>query len=76
MVIYSLPIFWFGLMLQLLFGVVLNWLPISGRIDPVIGTSLQRVTNMYFIDALISGNWAGPGFGGSSTWCCRLSHWD
>ncbi len=56
-VIYSLPIFWFGLMLQLLFGVVLNWLPISGRIDPVIGTSLEHVTNLYFIDALISGNW-------------------
>ena len=36
-VIYSLPIFWLGLMLQLLFGVWLNWLPISGRIDPVIG---------------------------------------
>ena len=56
-IIYSLPIFWFGLMLQLLFGVVLNWLPISGRIDPVIGTSLEHVTNLYFIDALISGNW-------------------
>jgi peptide/nickel transport system permease protein len=60
-VIYSLPIFWFGLMLQLLFGVVLNWLPISGRIDPVIGTSLEHVTNMYFIDALISKNWPALG---------------
>jgi peptide/nickel transport system permease protein len=56
-VIYSLPIFWFGLMLQLLFGVALNWLPISGRLDPVIGISLEHVTNLYFIDALISGNW-------------------
>jgi peptide/nickel transport system permease protein len=35
-VIYSLPIFWLGLMLQLLFGVRLGWLPISGRIDPVM----------------------------------------
>lgn len=60
-VIYSLPIFWFGLMLQLLFGVRLNWLPISGRIDPVIGTSLERLTNMYFVDALISGNWPALG---------------
>ena len=32
-VIYSLPIFWFGLLLQLFFGVRLGWLPISGRID-------------------------------------------
>ena len=55
--IYSLPIFWLGLMLQLLFGVRLNILPISGRIDPVVGTTLKSVTNIYSIDALISGNW-------------------
>lgn len=55
--IYSLPIFWFGLMLQLLFGVRLNWLPISGRIDPVIGTSIKHITNLYTVDALITGNW-------------------
>ena len=59
--IYSLPIFWFGLMLQLLFGVRLNWLPISGRIDPVIGTSLHRMTNMYLIDSLLSANWSALG---------------
>jgi peptide/nickel transport system permease protein len=56
-VIYSLPIFWLGLMLQLLFGVVLNWLPISGRLDAVIGTTLVHRTNIYLIDALLSGNW-------------------
>lgn len=56
-VIYSLPIFWFGLMLQLLFGVRLNWLPISGRIDSVIGTTLVRRTNLYLIDTILSGNW-------------------
>ncbi|MFO7944750.1 MAG: ABC transporter permease [Anaerolineales bacterium] len=57
-IIYSLPIFWFGLMLQLLLGVQLNWLPISGRIDSVIGTTLLRKTNLYLIDTVISGNWA------------------
>jgi peptide/nickel transport system permease protein len=60
-VIYSLPIFWFGLMLQLLFGVKLNWLPISGRIDPVIGTTLTHVTNIYLIDSIISANWPALG---------------
>ncbi|MGD0708829.1 MAG: ABC transporter permease, partial [Anaerolineaceae bacterium] len=40
-VIYSLPIFWLGLILQLFFGVTLRWLPISGRIDPIIGTTLR-----------------------------------
>jgi peptide/nickel transport system permease protein len=56
-VIYSLPIFWLGLMLQLLFGVKLGWLPVSGRIDPIIGTTLVHRTNIYTIDAIISGNW-------------------
>jgi peptide/nickel transport system permease protein len=56
-VIYSLPIFWLGLMLQLFFGVKLGILPISGRIDPIIGITLVHRTNIYTIDALISGNW-------------------
>lgn len=56
-VIYSMPIFWLGLVLQLLFGVKLGWLPISGRIDPVIGTTLTTYTNIYLIDSLITGNW-------------------
>jgi peptide/nickel transport system permease protein len=56
-IIYSLPIFWLGLMLQLLFGVKFNILPISGRIDSIIGTTLVHRTNIYTIDALISGNW-------------------
>jgi peptide/nickel transport system permease protein len=43
-------------MLQLFFGLVLKWLPISGRIDPVIGTTLHTYTNIYAIDSLINGN--------------------
>lgn len=59
--IYSLPIFWLGLMFQLLFGVRLKWLPISGRIDPVLGASLKPITNIYTIDTLLAGNWAAFG---------------
>jgi len=60
-VIYSLPIFWLGLILQLFFGVKLGWLPISGRIDSIIGTTLVTHTNIYFIDSLITGNWRAFG---------------
>jgi peptide/nickel transport system permease protein len=60
-VIYSLPVFWFGLILQLFFGVRLNWLPISGRIDPIIGTTLKTYTNIYSLDSLITGNWKAFG---------------
>lgn len=60
-VIYSLPIFWFGLMLQLLFGIQLKLLPVAGRIDPIIRTTLKPITNMYLIDSLLTGNWPALG---------------
>jgi len=60
-IIYSLPIFWLGLMLQLIFGVRLGILPVSGRIDSIIGTTLVHRTNIYSIDALIGGNWPALG---------------
>lgn len=56
-VIYAIPIFWLGLIFQMIFGIRLGWLPVAGRIDPVIGTTLDRTTNIYAIDSIISGNW-------------------
>jgi len=56
-VIYSLPIFWFGMVLQLIFGVYLRWLPIAGRIDPFL--SPRGVTGLYTIDSLIAGDLLG-----------------
>lgn len=60
-VIYSFPIFWLGLMLQLLLGVRLGWFPISGRIDAVVGTTLERTTNLLVIDSILSRNWEALG---------------
>ncbi|NLH09613.1 MAG: ABC transporter permease [Chloroflexi bacterium] len=54
---YSIPVFWLGLMLQVIFSLVLGWLPVAGRIDTSIGTTLQRHTNILVLDALITGNW-------------------
>jgi len=56
-VIYSLPIFWFGMILQLIFGVYLKWLPVAGRIDPFL--SPRGVTGLYTIDSLIAGDLLG-----------------
>ncbi|MDI3473462.1 MAG: peptide/nickel transport system permease protein [Thermotogaceae bacterium] len=52
---YAIPIFWFGLMLQLLFGVMLRWLPVAGRISPAI--QFEPITGLYIIDSLLRGNW-------------------
>lgn len=52
---FSMPIFWLGIMLILLFAWLLGWFPISGRIDYT--AELARVTNLYVVDAVVSRNW-------------------
>lgn len=52
----SMPVFWLGLMLIWLFGVILGWLPPSSRLS--VGISLNNITNLYVLDSLIQGNWA------------------
>jgi peptide/nickel transport system permease protein len=49
----SMPIFWLGLMLLLLFGAWLGWLPIGGLMPT--GLDVPRVTGMTVLDSLIAG---------------------
>ncbi len=56
---FSMPIFWLGIMLILLFAWRLDWFPISGRLD--LAVDLTRVTNFYFLDAVLTRNWAALG---------------
>lgn len=55
--IYSIPIFFMGLVFQIFFGVRLNLLPIAGRMDPVVMLTFQPRTNFYIIDAILTQNW-------------------
>ncbi len=48
----SMPGFWFGLLLMMLFGVWMQWLPISGRSD--IASQVPVVTHFLTIDALLA----------------------
>ncbi len=50
---YSMPIFWWGLLLILLFSVQLGWTPVSGRLDVRYFT--EPVTGFLTIDTLLSG---------------------
>ena len=50
----SMPGFWFGLLLMMLFGVWMQWLPISGRSD--IASQVPVVTHFLTIDALLALN--------------------
>jgi peptide/nickel transport system permease protein len=49
----SMPIFWLGLMLLLLFGGILDWLPIGGLMP--VGMDVPRTTGMTVVDAVIAG---------------------
>jgi dipeptide transport system permease protein len=51
---YSMPIFWWALLLILLFSVTLGWTPVSGRIDIIY--DLPPVTGFMLIDSLLSGD--------------------
>ncbi len=51
----SMPVFWLGIMLMMIFGVYLRWLPIGGRISIMI--PFTRITGFYLLDSIITGNW-------------------
>ena len=56
-VIYSIPIFFLGLIFQIIFSVRLGILPLYGRLDPLIQVNFNSPTNFYVFDALVAGNW-------------------
>jgi peptide/nickel transport system permease protein len=51
----SMPVFWLGIMLMMIFGVYLRWFPIGGRISIMV--SFTRVTGFYLLDSVMAGNW-------------------
>jgi dipeptide transport system permease protein len=51
---YSMPIFWWALLLILFFSVQLGWTPVSGRI--AIEYDPQVVTGMMLVDTLLEGD--------------------
>jgi len=52
----SMPIFWLGLVLMLIFSLHLGLLPMSGRLS--ISVELDPITNFLILDALLAKNWA------------------
>lgn len=51
----SMPVFWLGLMLMLIFSLTLGWLPMSGRIG--VGTDIEIITNFYVLDSILARDW-------------------
>ncbi len=55
----SLPAFWLGLLLQMLFFRELHLLPLTGRVDADLrfAAPIADITGFYLIDAAVTGNW-------------------
>ena len=51
----SMPVFWTGILLLLVFGGLLGWLPLGGILDS--GMTIRRITGLPILDALLQGNW-------------------
>lgn len=54
-VTYAIPVFFLGIVFQLIFGVYLGWLPTGQRISPNV-TPPATITGLYTIDSLLEGN--------------------
>jgi len=57
-IVYSIPIFFMGLIFQIIFSVRLNLLPLAGRMDPLLLINFNSLTNFYILDAILTRNWA------------------
>ena len=52
----SMPVFWLGLILLLVFYFKLGWLPEPGRLDIML-IEPPRVTGLILVDSVIAGDW-------------------
>jgi peptide/nickel transport system permease protein len=57
-VTYAAPVFFVGLILQLIFSKWLNWLPNSGQLSPINQALLQQHTHLTLVDAIWDHNGA------------------
>jgi peptide/nickel transport system permease protein len=56
-VIYAAPVFFLGLLAQLLFGHELGWLPTSSQASVLTQLDIKPHTNILILDAMIDGKW-------------------
>ncbi|MBW4665088.1 MAG: ABC transporter permease [Chroococcus sp. CMT-3BRIN-NPC107] len=52
---YALPLFWVGMLVQLIFSVQLGWFPLGSRFPAAINAPVG-ITGLYTVDSLLSGD--------------------
>jgi peptide/nickel transport system permease protein len=53
---FAAPVFFVGLLLQLLFSKTLGWLPSSGQAAPIVAPTVAEKTHILIVDAILSGD--------------------
>jgi peptide/nickel transport system permease protein len=51
----SMPVFWTGILLLLVFGGILGWLPLGGVLDGSL--TVRRITGAPLLDGVLTGSW-------------------
>ncbi len=60
-IVYAIPVFFLGLLFQVLFSVRLPILPLDGRMSPMLLSTFHPITNFYVLDAILTRNWPALG---------------
>lgn len=57
----AIPSFMLAIILQMVFFGALGWLPLQGRLDPILAmdSPIRPITRLFLVDALLTGNWDG-----------------
>jgi len=51
----SMPVFWTGILLLIVFGGILGWLPLGGVLDGSL--TVRRITGAPLLDGVLAGSW-------------------
>jgi len=60
-VIYCIPVYWLGLMFQMIFGIWLDLFPVAGRTGPRVFASMFEKTGLYIIDTILINDFSALG---------------
>ncbi len=52
----AVPVFWLGILLQLVLYYYMGWLPVGDRLTYGVDAP-QHITGLYILDSLLTGNW-------------------
>ncbi len=53
---FAVPVFWLGLMFQVIFAVKLHWFPVAGRLGAEMAFAFKPITGLYVLDAVLRWN--------------------